>query len=68
MMVPYICHPLSLLHGQWSLRIVLAGRVLFEFDCSPVVATIIYDGVFKRMPLAMMLVDGNKHRNPAKVQ
>ena len=45
----------------------IAGRVLFEFDCSPVVATIIYDGVFKRMPLAMMLVTGDKHRNPAKV-
>lgn len=46
---------------------VMAGRVLFEFDCTPVVATIIYDGVFKRMPLAVMLVDGDKHRNPAKV-
>ncbi|KAL5255684.1 hypothetical protein ACHWQZ_G011049 [Mnemiopsis leidyi] len=46
---------------------VMAGRVLFEFDCSPVVATIIYDGVFKRMPLATMLVEGDKHRNPAKV-
>ena len=46
----------------------LSGRVLFEFDCPPVVATIIYNGVFKRMPLATMLVEGDKHRNPAKVK
>ena len=53
--------------GMLIMRFNILGRVLFEFDCTPVVATIIYDGVFKRMPLAVMLVDGDKHRNPAKV-
>ena len=40
---------------------------MIEFDADPLTAKIIFDGVFKRAKLAVMLVDGNKHRQPGLV-
>lgn len=65
--------PLHTRHGEGKNKVeeyldyVMAGRVLFEFDCDTPFQTIIYRGSFKRLNIALMLVKGEDHRYPAKV-
>lgn len=65
--------PQSTRHGEGKCKVmehmdyVMAGRVLFEFDAPAIKVPIIFDGVFKRMPIAIMLVKGEDHEHPSKV-
>ena len=52
---------------EYFYTILFSGRVLIEFDSDPLTSKIIFDGVFRRAKLAVMLVDGNKHRQPGLV-
>ena len=48
----------------WKL---VLGRVLIEFDVNPLAAEVIFEGVYKRSKIAVMMIEGEKHRQPALV-
>ena len=50
-----------------SIKKILTGRVLFEFNTHVANATIIMHEVQKRFPIKLMLVSGEKHKNVVKV-